>query len=59
MSIKTEQELDQRIHNFIERKTQRFPDIAKIQNQQERSSILVRMQGNVSELFRPTAHRAH
>jgi hypothetical protein len=59
MSITSDQELDARIHSFLERKTKRFPDLAKIEAEQERSGLLVKIQGNVSEWFHPQPRQAH
>lgn len=58
-AINNDQELDARINSFIERKTKRFPDLAKVEANQERSSVFVKVQSNMSDWFHPTLRRAH
>lgn len=58
MSITNDQELDNRIHDFLERKTQRFPELAKLDAEQERTGLLVKIQSNVSGWFHPIPKRA-
>lgn len=58
MSITSEQELEARIHSFLDRKLERFPEIARMESVQERSSLTVKVQASMSGLFR-TPKRAH
>ncbi len=44
MSISKDNELDARIHNFLERKMKRFPEIANLNTEQGRSSLTVKAQ---------------
>ena len=46
MSISSGQELDQRIHNFLESKLKRFPEIANMSIEQQRSSSTIRNRAN-------------
>lgn len=46
MSINKEDELDARIQNFLERKLQRFPEIANLDAKQERSSLTAKARRN-------------
>ena len=46
MSISNGKELDQRIQNFLETKLKRFPEIANMSIEQERSSSTIRNRAN-------------
>jgi hypothetical protein len=48
MSISSGQELDERIQNFLESKLKRFPDIANMSMEQERSSSTIKNRANTS-----------
>ena len=59
MSINNDHELDARIHSFLERKTKRFPELAKLEAAQERSGLMVKIQSSLSDWFHPVPRRAH
>ncbi len=46
MSINKDDELEARIQNFLERKMQRFPEIANIDAMQERTSLTSKSSGH-------------
>lgn len=58
-TISNDSELDARISSFIDRKTKRFPEIANLEAEQERSGLLIKIQSNVSDWFHPVPRRAH